>query len=176
MRKSSRSIPDSDSNVCDDLSFESFSLRVAKLENVLCNQDKLLCRVFHENKKLILELENSFSEIASLRSMHDDMSAKPCENYKMIIVNYAYLWLVHTQVTSQLKGAKLELRELKAHSLLLALVVLYLDLIWRLMSLKLKILSTKLIIFLSTVLYPLCVNCVALSRVSFFILPKRMSR
>jgi hypothetical protein len=47
------------------------------------------------------------------------MSAKPCDNCKMIMVNYADLWLVHTQVASQLKGAKLELRELKAHSLLL---------------------------------------------------------
>jgi hypothetical protein len=37
----------------------------------------------------------------------------------MIMVNYADLWLVHIQVDSQLKGAKLELRELKAHSLLL---------------------------------------------------------
>jgi hypothetical protein len=36
----------------------------------------------------------------------------------MIMINYANLWLVHTQVASQLKGAKLELRELKAHSLL----------------------------------------------------------
>jgi hypothetical protein len=26
----------------------------------------LLCKVFHENKKLNLELENSFAEIASL--------------------------------------------------------------------------------------------------------------
>jgi hypothetical protein len=51
--------------------------------------------------------------------MHDDMSAKPCENCKMIMVNYANLWLVHTQVASQLKGAKLKLRELKARSLLL---------------------------------------------------------
>jgi hypothetical protein len=47
------------------------------------------------------------------------MSAKPCQNYKMIIVNYVDLWLVHTQVVSQLKGAKLELRELKARSTLL---------------------------------------------------------
>jgi hypothetical protein len=47
------------------------------------------------------------------------MSAKPCDNCKMIMVNYAELWLVHTKVTSQLYGAKLELRELKAHSLLL---------------------------------------------------------
>jgi hypothetical protein len=47
------------------------------------------------------------------------MSAKPCENCKMIMVNYADLWLVHTQVASQLKGTKLELRELKAYSLLL---------------------------------------------------------
>jgi hypothetical protein len=51
--------------------------------------------------------------------MHDNMSAKPCENCKMIMFNYADLWIVHTQVASQLKGAKLELRELKAHSLLL---------------------------------------------------------
>jgi hypothetical protein len=34
-------------------------------------------------------------------------------------VNYATLWIVHTQVVSQLKGVKLELKELKAHSLLL---------------------------------------------------------
>jgi hypothetical protein len=40
----------------------------------LCNQDKLLYKVFHENKKLNLELESAFSEVASLRSMHDDMS------------------------------------------------------------------------------------------------------
>jgi hypothetical protein len=51
--------------------------------------------------------------------MHDDMSAKPCENCKMIMVKNADLWIVHTQVVSQLKGAKLKLRELKAHSLLL---------------------------------------------------------
>jgi hypothetical protein len=68
---------------------------------------------------LNLELENSCSEIASLRSVHNDMSAKPCDNCKMIIVNYADLWLVHTKVASQLDGAKLELRELKARSLLL---------------------------------------------------------
>jgi hypothetical protein len=47
------------------------------------------------------------------------MSAKPCDNCKMIMVNYADLWLIHSQVASQLKGAKLELRELKARSMLL---------------------------------------------------------
>jgi hypothetical protein len=98
---------------------DSDSLKVVELENALCNQDKLLCKVFHENKKLNLELEKSFAEIASLRSMHDDMSAKPCENCKIIMVNYVDLWIVHTQVASQLKGVKLELRELKTHSLLL---------------------------------------------------------
>jgi hypothetical protein len=96
-----------------------YPLRVGELENALCNQDKLLCKVFHENKKLNLELENSFSKIASLRSVHDDMSAKLCDNCKMIMVNYADLWLVHTQVASRLKGAKSELRELKARSMLL---------------------------------------------------------
>jgi hypothetical protein len=35
MGKSSRSIPDSDSDVSDDLSFEGLSLRVAKYENAL---------------------------------------------------------------------------------------------------------------------------------------------
>jgi hypothetical protein len=94
-------------------------LRVAELKNALCNQDKLLCRVLRQNKRLNLELENSFAEIASLRSMHDDMSAKPCENCKIIMVNYVDLWIVHTQIATQLKGAKLELRELKAYSLLL---------------------------------------------------------
>jgi hypothetical protein len=83
------------------------------------------------------------------------MSAKPCENCNMTMANYADLWLVHPQVASQLKGAKLELRELKAHSLLLALVVFYLDLFWRLLSLTLKILSTNLLILLTTVFYPL---------------------
>jgi hypothetical protein len=92
----------------------------------MCNQDKLLYLVFRENKKLNLELESSYSEIVSVRSVHDDMSAKPCENCKMIMVNYADLWLVHTQVVSQLNGARLELRELKAHSLLLGACTSYL--------------------------------------------------
>jgi hypothetical protein len=70
----------SDSDVSDNLSFESLSLRVAELENALCNQDKLLCKVFHENKKLNLELENSFAEIASIRTMHNDMT---CELYTL---------------------------------------------------------------------------------------------
>jgi hypothetical protein len=61
MGKSSRN--DSDSDVSDDLSFKGLSFKVVKLENALCNQDKLLCNVFHENKKLNLELENSFSKL-----------------------------------------------------------------------------------------------------------------
>jgi hypothetical protein len=119
MGKSSRNISDSNSNVTDDLSIESLSLRVAELENALCNKDKLLCKVFRENKKLNLELESAFSKIASLWSVHDDMSAQPCDNCKMIMVNYADLWLVYTQVASELTGAQSEHIELKAHSLLL---------------------------------------------------------
>jgi hypothetical protein len=86
----------SDSNISDDLSPESLSLRVIELKNALCNQDKLLCKVFHESKKLNLELESVFSEIASLRSAHDDMSDKPCDNCTMIMVNYTDLWLLHS--------------------------------------------------------------------------------
>jgi hypothetical protein len=91
MSKSSRHIFDSDSDVSDDLSSDGLSLRVIELENALCNQDKLLCKVFRENKKLNLELESASSEIASLLSTHDDMSAKPCDNYTMIMVNYSDL-------------------------------------------------------------------------------------
>jgi hypothetical protein len=115
----------SDSDVSDDLFPDGLSLRVVELENALCNQDKLLCKVFRENKKLNLELENSFSEIASLRSMHDDMSAKLCDNCKMIMVNYADLWLVHSHVASLFDSARLELRELKAHFMLLGACTSY---------------------------------------------------
>jgi hypothetical protein len=64
MGKSSRHISDSD--VSDDSSPEGLCLRVIELENAFCNQDKLLCKIFCENKRLNLELESSFSEIASL--------------------------------------------------------------------------------------------------------------
>jgi hypothetical protein len=94
-------------------------LRVVELENVLCNQDKGLCKVFRENKKLNLELKNASSEIATLRSMHHDMSAKPCDKCNMIMVDYADLWIMHSHVASLLDGVRLELRELKAHSTLL---------------------------------------------------------
>jgi hypothetical protein len=46
------------------------------------------------------------------------MSAKPCDNCTMSMVNYADLWLVHSHVARLLDGARLELRELKAHSIL----------------------------------------------------------
>jgi hypothetical protein len=68
---------------------------------------------------LNLKLESTFSEIASLRSRHGDMSAKPCDNCTMIMVNYVDLWLLHSRVASLLDGARLELRELKARSTLL---------------------------------------------------------
>jgi hypothetical protein len=60
MGKFSRHISDSDFDVCDDLSHESISLRVIELEIDLCNQDKLHCMVFCENKKLNLKLQNLF--------------------------------------------------------------------------------------------------------------------
>jgi hypothetical protein len=80
----------------------------------------LLGKVFRENKKLNLELESSFSEIASLQSAHDDMSAKSCDNYTMTMVNYADLWLIHSYVASLLDCARLELRELKTRSTILS--------------------------------------------------------
>jgi hypothetical protein len=119
MGKPSQHISDSDSDISDDSSHEGLSLRVTEPENALCNQDKLLGKVFHENKKLNPELESPFSEIASLRSTHDDMSAKPCDRCTMIMVNYVDLWLIHSHVAGLLDSARLELRELKARSTLL---------------------------------------------------------
>jgi hypothetical protein len=79
----------------------------------------LLSKVFPKNKKLNLVLESSFSDIASLRSAHDDINAKPCDRCTMIMVNYADLWLIHLHVAGLLDSARLELRELKARSTLL---------------------------------------------------------
>jgi hypothetical protein len=78
-----------------------------------------LGKVFRGNKKLNIELKSSFSEIASLRSAHDDMSAKPCDRCTIIMVNYADLWLIHSHVPGLLDGARLEHRELKTRFTLL---------------------------------------------------------
>jgi hypothetical protein len=43
----------------------------------------------------------------------------------MIMVNYADLWLLHSRVASLLDGARLELKELKAHSILLGACTTY---------------------------------------------------
>jgi hypothetical protein len=63
MGKSLRHIFDSNSNVSDDSSPESLSLRVVELENALYNQDKLLCKIFRENKKLNIEFESVFLKL-----------------------------------------------------------------------------------------------------------------
>jgi hypothetical protein len=68
---------------------------------------------------LNLKPENASSEIATLRSAHDDMSTKSCDNCKMIMISYADLWLVHSHVANLLDCVSLELRELKACSTLL---------------------------------------------------------
>jgi hypothetical protein len=47
------------------------------------------------------------------------MSTKSCDNYKMIMVNYADLWLVHSHVASLFNGARLKLKKLKVRSTLL---------------------------------------------------------
>jgi hypothetical protein len=165
MGKASRHIFDFDSNVSDDSSPESLSSRVVELENALCNQDKLLYKIFHENKKLNLELEGASSKIATLQSAHDDMSAKPCDNCKMIMVNYADLWLVYSSIASLLDGARLELRELKAHSTLLgaciACPVLRSDL--EVAAIEIKDLKHKLDLSSRyTILSPPCEACVSL--------------
>jgi hypothetical protein len=65
---------------------------------------------------LNLELKSASFEIATLWSVHDDISIKLCDNCKMIMVNYMDLWLVYSSVASLLDGARLELRDLKPRS------------------------------------------------------------
>jgi hypothetical protein len=72
-----------------------------------------------------LELESVFSEIASFQSTYDDMSAKPCDNCKMIMVNYADLCLMHSHIASFLDGVRFEFRELKACSTLLSVCTIF---------------------------------------------------
>jgi hypothetical protein len=45
---------DSDSDVSDDLTYDGLSSKVHKLEDALCSQDKLLCKVFMRTKILII--------------------------------------------------------------------------------------------------------------------------
>jgi hypothetical protein len=166
MGKSSWHISDFDSDVSDDSSPESFSSRVVELENALCNQDKLLCKIFRGNKRLNLELESSFSEIASLRSVHDDMSAKSCDRCTIIMVNYVNLWLIHSHVAGLLDSARLELRELKARSTLLgactACHVLRSDL--EAAAIEIKNLKHKLDLSSRyTILSPPCEACLSLN-------------
>jgi hypothetical protein len=116
-----------------------------------------------------------FSKIASLRSAHDDMTAKPCDNYTMIIVNYANLWLIHSHVARLLDGARLELIELKARFILLGACTTCPLLRSDLEALVVEILITNFIILLATLFYLLHAKRVPLSRVSFFMLPKRKS-
>jgi hypothetical protein len=139
--------------------------RVVEHENALCNKDKLICKIFRENKRLNLELESSFSEIASLRSMHDDMSAKSCDICTMIMVNYEDLWLIHSHVAGLLDSAMLELRELKARSTLLDACTSYpvLRSDFEATTVEIKDLKHKLDHFSRyTVLSPPCETCVSL--------------
>jgi hypothetical protein len=145
------------------------------LKNALYNQDRLLSKVFRENKKLNLESESSFFEIASLQSAHDDMSAKPCDRCTMIMVNYVDLWLIHSYVAGLLDGARLKFKELKARSTLLGACtscpMLRSDL--EAAAIEIKDLKHKLDHSSSyTILSPL-VKHVSFSSVSFFMLPKR---
>jgi hypothetical protein len=87
------------------------------------------------------------------------MSVKPCDNCTLIMVNYADLWLVHSHVARLLDGARLKLRELKAHSRLLGVCtscpVLRYDL-------DASAVEIKDHVSRYSILYPLCKLCVSL--------------
>jgi Fe-S cluster biogenesis protein NfuA len=103
------------------------------------------------------------------------MSAKSCDNYKMIMISYADLWLVHSHIASLLDGARLELREIKAHSTLRGACttcpLLRSDL--KTAIVEIKDLKYKLDHSSRYTVLSLHVKHVPLSRVSFSMLPKR---
>jgi hypothetical protein len=122
---------------------------------------------------LNLELEGVFSEIASLRSAHDDMSVKPCDNCNMIMVNYTDLYLIHSHVASLLVGDRLKLRELKARSTILGACtscpLLRSDL--EVVVIEIKDLKHKLDhSSCYTVLSPPCEACVSLKGKLFYVI------
>jgi hypothetical protein len=120
---------------------------------------------------LNLELESASSEIATLRSAHDDMSAKPCDNCKIIMVNFVNLWLVHSHVAILLDGARLELRKLKARFALLGACTTCLLLRSNLDAAAVKIKDLKHKLDHSsryTVLSPPCEACVSLKGKLFY--------
>jgi hypothetical protein len=93
------------------------------------------------------------------------MSVKSYYNCKMIMVNYADLWLVHSHVASFLDGARLELRELKTRFTLLGACTTYSLLRSNLEAgaVEIKNLKHKLDHFSHyTILSPLCEACVSL--------------
>jgi regulator of replication initiation timing len=90
------------------------------------------------------------------------MSAKPCDNCTMIMVNYADLWLVHSHIARLLDGARLELIELKAHSRLLGACTSYPVLRSNLEASAIEIKDLKHILDYASrysVLSPLCKLC-----------------
>jgi hypothetical protein len=54
MTKGGSSWNDSDSDACDDITYDGLSCKVHKLEDVLCSQDKLLYRVFFVRIKILI--------------------------------------------------------------------------------------------------------------------------
>jgi hypothetical protein len=87
------------------------------------------------------------------------------------MINYADLWLVHSHVASLLDGARLELRELKAHSTLLGACTTYPLLRSDLEAATIEIKDIKHKLDHSsryTVLSPPCEACVSLNCKLFY--------
>jgi hypothetical protein len=104
------------------------------------------------------------------------MSAKPCDNCKMIMVNYDDMWLLHSHVACLLDSARLELSELKARSTLLGACTSYLVLRSDLEAAAIEIKDLKHKLDHSsryTVLSPPCIVCGSLKGKLFSMLPKR---
>jgi hypothetical protein len=176
MGKASWHISDFNSDVSDDSSPEGLFLRVVELKNAICNQDKLLGKVFHENKKV----ESWAWEFFFLKLLLFNPRMMIWVPRHMITTIWSWLtmWICGSytlvlQVCLMVLGWNSESSKLVPRCSVLVLVILCLDLICRLLPLRLKILNINLINLLATLFYSLLVKHVSILRVSFFMLSKR---
>jgi hypothetical protein len=171
---SSRNDSDSDFDVSDDLTYDGLLLKCINLRMPCIVKTCCFVEYFVRTKILIFSLKTLLLKLLpSCRCTM--MSAKPCKNCNMIMVNYTDLWIMHAQVASQLKGAKLELKELKAHSSLLGSCISCPMLKYDLedSSIEIKDLKQRLDHSSRYRVFSPLVKFVGLLRLSFCMLPKR---
>ena len=113
MARGDEQLPDSDSDTSEVDTLESLTYKVDQLENALIKQNNLFLVASCKNKDLKNKLESSHTELASLKSLHNDTSALECESFSVVMDDYVRHKEVHAQVASQIESVIMELVEFK---------------------------------------------------------------